>query len=73
MRRRCLSWPALLVKLSPHTGHSRQSTGLRLRGLWFEASSEEEEEEEDDNDDEEDANAEEEDEAEACSGARSLV
>lgn len=40
MRRRCLSWPALLVKLSPHTGHSRQSTGLRLRGLWFEASSE---------------------------------
>lgn len=73
MRRRCLSWPALLVKLSPHTGHSRQSTGLRLRGLWFEASSEEEEEEEDDNDEEEDANAEEEDETEACSGARSLV
>lgn len=64
MRRRCLSWPALLVKLSPHTGHSRQSTGLRLRGLWFEASSE---------DDDDDAEEEEEADTGAGSAARSLV
>ena len=85
MRRRCLSWPALLVKLSPHTGHSRQSTGLRLRGLWFEASSEDEDEDEDDDDvvdddddddDDEDGgggSGAEEDETGARSAARSLV
>lgn len=71
MRRRCLSWPALLVKLSPHTGHSRQSTGLRLRGLWFEASSEDDEEEDDEDDDAKEE--EEEEETGACSVARSLV
>lgn len=71
MRRRCLSWPALLVKLSPHTGHSRQSTGLRLRGLWFEASSEDDEEEDDEDDDAKEE--EEEEDTGACSVARSLV
>lgn len=84
MRRRCLSWPALLVKLSPHTGHSRQSTGLRLRGLWFDASSEDDDDDDDDVDDvvDDDDNDDggggggsgaEEDETGACSAARSLV
>ena len=82
MRRRCLSWPALLVKLSPHTGHSRQSTGLRLRGLWFDASSEDDDDDDDvddvdDDDDDDDGggggSGAEEDETGACSAARSLV
>lgn len=83
MRRRCLSWPALLVKLSPHTGHSRQSTGLRLRGLWFDASSEDDDDDDDvddfvDDDDNDDGgggggSGAEEDETGACSAARSLV
>ena len=55
MRRKCLSWLALLVKFSPHTGHSRQSTGLKLRGLWFAVSSEDDDEEEEEEEEEEDA------------------
>ena len=46
------------MKFSPHTGHSRQSTGLKLRGLWFAVSSEEDDEEEEE---EEEEDAEEED------------